>query len=208
MAIACIGVVVERMIMFAKGARESRAFARKVAPNVANWEIEEVAAATGNYKNSPLAKLFGFVIDRYLRSVEQPKGGLTPVEMARHECERRQEQAGSELRRGMSVLASVGSVAPFVGLLGTVLGIITSFQSIGAEGSGGINTVMTGIAEALAETALGLLVAIPAVLLFNYLSVRVAGIELALSRSAGELLDEMEYRDGCKPEAAIAQKAA
>jgi biopolymer transport protein ExbB len=108
----------------------------------------------------------------------------------------------------MSVLASVGSVAPFVGLLGTVLGIITSFQAIGAEGSGGINTVMTGIAEALAETALGLFVAIPAVLLYNYLSVRVAGIELSLGRSAGELLDEMENRHGRQSHTVAESQAA
>jgi biopolymer transport protein ExbB len=96
----------------------------------------------------------------------------------------------------MSVVATVGSIAPFVGLLGTVVGIIAAFQGIGASGSGGIGAVSSGIAEALVETAFGLMVAIPAVIMFNWLTSRVAIIELTLARSAGELLDEMESHRG------------
>jgi len=196
MAIASIGVVMERMLAFARGARESREFARQVAPKLEHWEIEDVATIAEEYQASPLARLFGHTVQRYLNAYDDLEGGLTPVEMARNESLRRLEEIGSDLRRGMNVLASVGSTAPFVGLLGTVIGIITAFNALGASSSAGINTVMIGISEALAETALGLLVAIPAVLMFNYLSARVASIELALSRSAGELLDEMEHRHG------------
>jgi biopolymer transport protein ExbB len=96
----------------------------------------------------------------------------------------------------MSLLASVGSVAPFVGLLGTVVGIISAFQGIAATGSGGLGSVSAGIAEALVETALGLMVAIPAVLSFNYLTTRVGTVESALSRSLGELLDDLESEHG------------
>ncbi|MBK7583298.1 MAG: MotA/TolQ/ExbB proton channel family protein [Myxococcales bacterium] len=95
----------------------------------------------------------------------------------------------------MSILATTGSIAPFIGLLGTVVGIIAAFQGIAASGSGGIGAISAGIAEALVETALGLLVAIPAVLMFN-LTGRINTLELALSRSVGELLDEMEDHDG------------
>ena len=89
-------------------------------------------------------------------------------------------------------MASVGSVAPFVGLLGTVLGIISAFQGIAATGSGGLSSVSAGIAEALIETALGLAVAIPAVLAFNYLSPSIARDELVLTNAAGELVDRIE----------------
>jgi biopolymer transport protein ExbB len=118
------------------------------------------------------------------------------VELARNEAERRKEQISAELRRGMSIVATVGSIAPFVGLLGTVVGIIAAFQGIGASGSGGIGAVSSGIAEALVETAFGLMVAIPAVIMFNWLTSRVAIIELTLARSTGELLDEMESHRG------------
>jgi biopolymer transport protein ExbB len=102
------------------------------------------------------------------------------------------EEIGADLRRGLAVLASVGSVAPFVGLLGTVVGIISAFQGIAATGSGGLSSVSAGISEALVETALGLAVAIPAVLAFNYLSNSIARDESALTNSAGELLDTIE----------------
>ena len=207
-AVASIGVVIERTLAFAKGAKESREFAKQVAPKIDSWEIEEVVTIADKHKASPLAKVFGHTIDRYLGAYEDLDGGLSPVEMARNESQRRLEEIGSDLRRGMNVLASVGSTAPFVGLLGTVVGIITAFNALGASSTAGIASVMIGISEALAETALGLLVAIPAVLLFNYLSARVSLIELALSRSVGELLDEMENRHGRKSEREQSGKAA
>lgn len=196
MAIGAIGVTVERMIAFWRSANESRAFIKVVAPMLEEWNVDQIISLSAKYKNSALASVFGPVVSRYVRGLDQPEGGLTPVELARNESERQKEKVGAELRRGMNLLATVGSIAPFVGLLGTVVGIIAAFQGIGATGSGGIAAVSTGIAEALVETAFGLIVAIPAVMLFNYLNARVAGIELALSRSLGELMDEMEGQHG------------
>jgi biopolymer transport protein ExbB len=198
MAIACIGVVVERMIALARNAKDSRGFARAAAPLIDGWCVEELIDIAPKYKHSVLAKLLATVTRRYLRGYEDLEGGLTPHEMAKNEAERAKEMIGADLRRGMNVLASVGSVAPFVGLLGTVVGIIAAFQGIAATGGGGISAVSAGIAEALVETALGLLVAIPAVLAFNYLTTRVNAVELALNGSASELLDEMENHDGRK----------
>lgn len=197
MAIASIGVVVERTWTFSRSARESRAFVKKVAPLLKTWDIAGVRAAAEQHQASALARTFGAICKRYLTAHDDGgEGGMTPVEMARNEAERVKEVVGADLRRGMSVLASVGSVAPFVGLLGTVVGIIGAFQGIASQGSGGLGAVSAGIAEALIETAFGLMVAIPAVLFFNYLSTRVARIELTLARSAGELLDDMENQDG------------
>jgi biopolymer transport protein ExbB/TolQ len=101
---------------------------------------------------------------------------------------------GTELRKGLGVLATVGATAPFIGLFGTVIGIINAFHEIGATGHGGISTVSTGIAEALVTTAFGILVAIPAVWLFNHLSQRIgrllastecAAEDVAIARLAG-----------------------
>ncbi|MEO6028967.1 MAG: MotA/TolQ/ExbB proton channel family protein [Candidatus Binatia bacterium] len=94
---------------------------------------------------------------------------------------------GSQLRRGLSTVATVGSTAPFVGLFGTVIGIVNAFHEIGATGRGGIATVSTGIAEALVTTAFGIIVAIPAVWLFNALSQRIGRL-LVTVESAGEEL--------------------
>src|SRR5262249_20704380 len=118
--------------------------------------------------------------------------GLTPIERTQRHMARYMEDIGADLRRGMSVLATVGSVAPFVGLLGTVLGIITAFQGIASTGSGGLAAVSAGISEALIGTDFGLAVAIPSVRGFNYLNGQVVKDEMLLNSAAGELLDLME----------------
>jgi len=197
MAVASVGVVVERFIAFARSGASSKAFAAAAMPLIERWQLAKLVKTAQAHKASPLASLFERMTSSYLRGVEKP-GDMTPVDLARNEAARRMEATGAELRRGMNVLASVGSVAPFVGLLGTVVGIIGAFQAIGVSGSAGLSSVMAGISEALIETAFGLMVAIPAVLFYNYLSARVAGIELALGRSMGELLDEMENNHGKK----------
>jgi biopolymer transport protein ExbB len=196
MAVLCIGITVERWLAFRRSANESRLFAKAASPLIDEWKLEELETLAGKYPGSALARMFLYTVQRYIRAFEGLEGALSPVELARNESERRKEQLAAELRRGLSIVATVGSIAPFVGLLGTVVGIIAAFQGIGASGSGGIAAVSAGIAEALVETAFGLMVAIPAVVLYNYLTGRVAGIELALGRSVGELLDEMETRDG------------
>ena len=208
MAVASVGVVVERVLSFHKSAKESRQFAAEAGPLLDEWKIEEVVELSHRHSASALAKLFSATTERYLRAYEDLDGGMTPVEMARNESERRREALGAELRRGLGVLASVGSVAPFVGLLGTVVGIIGAFQGIAATGSGGLGAVSAGIAEALIETAFGLVVAIPAVLFFNYLTSRVNAIELALARSAGELLDEMQNQYGRKADSRRERRSA
>src|SRR6185295_17519378 len=102
------------------------------------------------------------------------------AELTRRALERKAEPLGRELNRGLNVLASTGSTAPFVGLLGTVLGIIHAFKLIAASGSGGIGTIGSAIGEALIVTGYGLIVAIPVVLLFNLLSSRIAVYEAGL----------------------------
>jgi biopolymer transport protein ExbB/TolQ len=92
----------------------------------------------------------------------------------------------------MNVLASTGSTAPFIGLLGTVLGIINAFRMIAATGSGGIGTIGAAIGEALVVTGYGLIVAIPSVLIFNWLSSRIANYEAMLINAGSELLDRLE----------------
>jgi biopolymer transport protein ExbB/TolQ len=94
---------------------------------------------------------------------------------------------GATLRRGMGVLATVGSTAPFVGLVGTVMGIVNAFEQLSASQQGGVGTVSAGIAEALVTTAYGIAVAIPAVWLFNYLTQRVARVLTEIECQAQEV---------------------
>jgi biopolymer transport protein ExbB len=130
----------------------------------------------------------------YLETIEKPSKDVGPVELVRRELLRKADAQAAQLRRGLSVLASVGSTAPFVGLLGTVIGIIGAFQGIAAEGSGGLGAVSAGIAEALVVTAFGLLVAIPAVLIYNFLTTKSDALLLSLDQFRGEYLDHLEAR--------------
>src|SRR5688572_29214530 len=160
MAIASVGVVVERWIALARNSKESGIFARNAAPLIDEWRVDELIDCSDKHKHSVLARMFGAIARRYVRGHDQidglsadpyRSGGPTPVDLAKNEAERIKEVLGADLRRGMSVLATVGSTAPFVGLLGTVVGIIGAFQGIATTGGGGIAGVSAGIAEALVE---------------------------------------------------------
>ncbi len=196
MAIAAVAITVERMAALARSSRASRRFAKEAEPALKAWDTAELVRVAGRHRASMLARLFEVTVGRLEIALDRAEGGMSPVDAARNEAARATESIGAELRRGMGALATIGSITPFVGLLGTVIGIITAFQAIGASGAGGLGTVSVGIAEALIETALGLSVAIPAVIAFNYLTNRVTAIEAALGRSAGQLLDEVEYHHG------------
>jgi len=197
MALASVGVVVERVIAFAKARKASLGFMKASGASLEAWDLAELEESAKKYTSSSLAVVFGAMARRYL-SAKEEAGNMSAIELVRNEAARKLEAVGSELRRGMSILATVGSIAPFVGLLGTVVGIIAAFAGIGAAGNAGIGAVSAGISEALIETAFGLMVAIPAVLFYNYLSAKVSNIELSLTRSVGELLDEMENNHGRK----------
>lgn len=207
MAISFIAVTIERLITFSRSANESRKFATAATKLLEEWKVEEIVELARKHEASALARLFGAITGRYIDAYADLGAGMSPIELAKNEAERRKEQIGEELRRGLGVVATVGSIAPFVGLLGTVVGIIAAFQGIGATGSGGIGAVSNGIAEALVETAFGLMVAIPAVILFNYLTTRINAIEAALGRSAGELLDELESHHGRSTEKRLGKAA-
>ena len=191
--VVVIGVSIERLLALGRSASQSRLFARAAVPLIERWDAAGLIQAADEHRTSALARLFGAVVRRFERGLrEEGTTRLSPVELARNEAERQREAIGHDLRRGLGIVASIGSTAPFVGLLGTVLGIIAAFQGIAATGGGGLGAVSAGIAEALIETAFGLMVAIPSVLLYNYFMGRANAVELTLERSASELLEEID----------------
>jgi len=194
MGIASLTVVIERLVAFARSAQQSGDFSSRVAPLIADRNYDKLLAEAEKRKASFLTRMLAPALKIYLahewQAMDKPEA---VVELVRRELARKQEEASSEIRRGFGVLASVGSVAPFVGLLGTVVGIIAAFSKISVTGSGGLGSVAGGISEALIVTALGLLIAIPAVLIFNSLSNRADRIQQGLAASAGEFIDHLEY---------------
>lgn len=194
MALASLAIFFERLFAYARSRSASRQFAVEARALLEADDAEAlVKKAEGN--KGHLAKLLAAGAKTYLATRDKPSS-LSPVEATRRELNRKTEALAADVRRGMNVIASVGSIAPFVGLLGTVFGIITAFQGIAKEGSGGLGSVSLGISEALYETALGLVVAIPAVLAYNWLSAQADTILLALEQARGEFIDFLEARHG------------
>ena len=118
------------------------------------------------------------------------------IEASKRALERTEAIVHAELKRGLGGLATIGSTAPFVGLFGTVLGILNSFRGMAAAHAPGLAAVAGGIAEALVTTAFGLLVAIPAVMMFNYLTGRVEAFDVEMDNSSSELIDYFLKRRG------------
>ena len=198
MGVASVFVAIERLMVLAKGMQDSARFATQARPLMEARDVHALHDLTQGkeYANAPLPRLFRYGMETFINNDEVGSNGVGAVEMARRELNRKLEMLGGEARRGMGILASTGSTAPFIGLFGTVIGIITAFQGIAAAGGGGIGAVSAGIAEALIVTAVGLFVAIAAVLTFNYLTARFEKFDMMMQHAASELLDYLEGADG------------
>lgn len=189
MSIASLVIAIERVLLFVKLQKESKRFAVEVGPTLAAGKVDEAAQLGPDKHGGYLGRVIGAGLGAY-RTAEAC-GSDVRLESAARALERQALREVQSMKRGISTLATVASTAPFVGLLGTVMGIVTAFEQMAASGSGGLATVSAGIAEALITTAFGLLVAIPAVMAFNYLQGWVDARAADLAESSNEMLDAM-----------------
>ena len=187
MSVASLVVMAERLIVFNRSRSESRNFAEKMANTLAKNDLMTVAGTKVGDKVGHLGRVIGAGLNALRLSTDKDKD--LQVESVARALERQAQREVQSLKRGLGLLATVGSTAPFVGLLGTVMGIVNAFQSMALTGSGGLGTVSAGIAEARITTAFGLLVAIPAVMAYNYLQGWVDARAVDISESSNEFLD-------------------
>jgi biopolymer transport protein TolQ len=192
MSMASLLVAAERAIAYRRSRRESRRFAATLSAPLGRGDLAEASRMAPRERG-----YLGKVIAAGLSAWTHAGAASADVafESVARALDRQSQREIQELKRGQGVLATVSSTAPFVGLLGTVMGIVNSFQSMAASGSGGLGTVSAGIAEALVTTAFGLLVAILAVVAYNSLQSWVDARAVDLSESSNELLD-LVARDG------------
>ena len=168
-----VGVAIERIYTFSQAKKQSKMYAPLVAKHLKEGRLKEAIALSSSkeYRYSHLAKVVLAGLQEY--QFQQESGANLSredlLDTVRRSIQRATALTSNDLKKGVSGLATIGATAPFVGLLGTVVGVINAFVGIAATGSGGIGAVSAGIAEALVETALGLFVAIPAVWFYNYL---------------------------------------
>lgn len=192
MGVTSLSVFFERLWVYSRAQINSRSYAVHAAQIVAKGEWQALQRVPEEHGATPLADLVSSALKGF--STARGEGGSHEESIAHANAQiaRARERLNADLNRGLGLLASVGSVAPFVGLLGTVIGIIAAFQGIAKEGSGGLGAVSGGIAEALVVTALGLCIAIPAVLGFNLLNARLDRLLLALDQTSAELIDHLK----------------
>jgi biopolymer transport protein ExbB/TolQ len=193
MSMISFGVAIERIYTFAQARKQSKLYAPQVAKHLKDGRLKDAIAISSskNYRYSHLAKVVLAGMQEY--QFQQETGGNLSredlVDTVRRAIQRASALTANDLKKGVASLATIGATAPFVGLLGTVVGIINAFHGIAASGSSGLAAVSAGISEALVETALGLVVAIPAVWFYNYLSGRIEYFNVEMDNSSSELLD-------------------
>jgi biopolymer transport protein ExbB/biopolymer transport protein TolQ len=193
MSMASVGVYFERLFTFTQATAQSKTFAPAVAKHLKDGKLKEAIqmAGTKNYRYSHLGKVVAAGLQEY--QFQQDSGvAMTKddvIDSVRRSIQRATALTATDLKKGMGILATIGSTAVFVGLLATTLGVINAFQGIAATGSGGLGAVSGGISEALVGTAIGLFVAIPAVWFYNHLTGRLEYFTVEMDNSSSELVD-------------------
>jgi biopolymer transport protein ExbB/biopolymer transport protein TolQ len=188
MSMWSFGVSIERFYTFLQARKQSKLYAPQVAKHLKDGRLKDALAVSQakTYQYSHLAKVVLAGLQEY--QFQQDTGGVLTrddiVDTVRRAIQRATALTSNDLKKGIPSLATIGATAPFVGLLGTVVGVINAFAGIGAQGSAGLGAVSAGISEALIETALGLVVAIPAVWLYNYFTGRLEYFNVEMDNSS------------------------
>jgi biopolymer transport protein TolQ len=181
-------IILGKLATFKRVTNESRRFIRSFRKAT---RLQEISTLATDFKTSPLAAVFEDVYETYKR---QTGGSGPPRNMA--PLERSAQTAASEavtnLERRLTWLATIAGISPFVGLFGTVMGIVEAFHGLGAEGTATLRAVAPGIAEALITTAAGLFVAVPALVAYNQFAARVRVLASTIDDFGRELLNSME----------------
>jgi biopolymer transport protein ExbB/biopolymer transport protein TolQ len=184
-----IGVMIDRLMAYSAARKQSRAFAPAVAGALREGKLDEAIKIADRYKKSHLAKVVVAGLQEFQVHQQSNEIPGEEIEASKRALERSEAIVHAELKRGVATLATIGSTAPFVGLLGTVVGIINAFQGISSQKSTGLGAVAGGISEALVTTAIGLFVAIPAVWMYNVFTGRIEAFDVEMGNSSSELID-------------------
>jgi len=184
-----IGVMIDRLLAYSAARKQSRQFAPAVAGALREGKLEEAVKIADRFKKSHLAKVVVAGLQEFQAHQISSEIPGEEIEASKRALDRAEAIVHAELKRGVSGLATIGSTAPFVGLFGTVVGIINAFRGISTAKSAGLGAVAGGISEALVTTAIGLFVAIPAVWMYNYFTNRIEAFDVEMGNSSSELID-------------------
>ncbi len=191
MSVYSTTITIQKLIKIKKSEAATRKFAPQFSRAIQEENIEQAITMAEKNKVSHVARVLGGALSE-VKPLLRDRATITAADInsAERAVERQMMITLSEFKRGSGVLGTVGSTAPFVGLLGTTMGIVNAFQAMATGGgAGGLAGIGAGIAEALITTAFGLMVAIPAVWAYNYFSTKVDNLAVEMTYTSKELID-------------------
>ncbi|MDH7512293.1 MAG: MotA/TolQ/ExbB proton channel family protein [Clostridiales bacterium] len=191
LSIISLYLFIERQLVFARARTKSKAVAPKLADLLKSGQVKEALALSSKKENkgSHLARVTAAGIHEFLEGKEANLSMEEQIGTAQRGCERAATIFTQELKRGLNTLATIATSAPFIGLFGTIAGIINAFRGMALTGSGGIGAVASGIAEALVTTAFGIGVAIIALWCYNFLTTRIDIYGAEMSNTTSQIVD-------------------
>lgn len=199
MSVWSFSITFDRWWAFNKSRKQSLKAMNEAYEQLEKDKLEDAIGATRKYPGGNLARIMGAALTSAL--ADRQRNQPFDMDAADRAIEKERGQIISGMKKGLTVLATISATAPFVGLFGTVVGIINAFTGMAKTGSGGLGAVSAGIAEALLTTAFGLFVAIPAVWIFNYFNGRIDELQIDIDTIKAEILDFL-----ARPEPAHATK--
>ena len=191
LSIFSVSLIWDKYRRFRTASRESEAFKPAFKKFLHGGEHQELIVAVQKHPSSYVAQVVSAGILEYdgvHQAGRDPSGSIELVQSAVRDS---LSETLVQLKKGLGLLATIGSTAPFIGLLGTVVGIINAFHGIAETGSGGMAAVAGGIGEALVSTALGIFVAIPAVVAFNHFTGKIETFHVEMNRAASQLVNSL-----------------
>ncbi len=189
MSVLSLSISIQKWWRLRKAQQETRKFAPEFSQFLEEDNLNEAIKLSEGYKKSHVARVLGGALGEVKPLIQDGSVTVADINSAERAVERNMLIIVSELKRGLAVLATVGATAPFVGLLGTTMGIVNAFTGMGTSGTTGIAAISSGVAEALVTTAFGLIVAIPAVWFFNYFQTKIDNLTVEMTYTSKEMID-------------------
>jgi biopolymer transport protein ExbB/TolQ len=191
LSVFSVGMIIDKHRRFRSALRQTEKFKQEFKKFLHGGDVQDLIQAAQPYQSSYVAQVVLAGIIEYDGVRQSGRDPVASLELVTSALRDSMSETLIQLRQGLGFLATIGSTAPFVGLFGTVVGIINAFRSIAATGSGGMSVVSGGIAEALVSTALGIFVAIPAVVAFNHFTGKIETFHVQMNRASSQLVNRL-----------------
>src|SRR3989441_6375852 len=189
LSVFSVGMIIDKHRRFGLASGQSEKFKPEFKKFLHGGDVQGLIEAGRLHENSHVAQVVSAGIIEYDGVCQSGRDPVASLELVTSAIRDSISEMLIQLKRSLGFLATIGSTAPFIGLFGTVVGIINAFRSIAATGSGGMSVVSGGIAEALVSTALGIFVAIPAVVAFNHFTGKIETFHVEMNRASTQLVN-------------------